>query len=64
MKALTSMMPSKMSFFSKLLELIVPANSTAKNLNSIFIVMDHIDTDLSQNMLSIEYSSSLQFGPN
>ena len=48
MKALTSMMPSKMSFFQNFLDLIVSADSTAKNLNSVFIVMDHIDTDLSK----------------
>jgi mitogen-activated protein kinase 1/3 len=48
MKALTKMMPSKMSFFPKLIDLIIPANATVHNLNSIFIVMDHIDTDLSK----------------
>ena len=48
MKALTTMMPSKMSFFPKLIDLIIPADANAKNLNSVFIVMDHIDTDLSK----------------
>ena len=48
MKALTKMMPSKMSFFPKLIDLIIPSGATVKNLKSVFIVMDHIDTDLSK----------------
>lgn len=48
MKALTKMMPCKMSFFPKLIDLIIPSGANAKNLNTIFIVMDHIDTDLSK----------------
>ena len=48
MKALTKMTSTKMSFFPKLLDVVVPENTTASNLNVIFFVMDHIDTDMSK----------------
>ena len=48
MKSLTKMTSTKMSFFPRLIDLIVPDNTNASNLKVLFFVMDHIDTDMSK----------------
>jgi|TARA_B110001450_G_C17608203_1_gene476078 mitogen-activated protein kinase 1/3 len=46
MKALTKMSPKSMSFFPKLLDIITPKNATSEDIDTLFIVMDHVETDL------------------
>ena len=46
MKALTKMSPKGMSFFPKLLTIITPKGATPNNFDTLFIVMDHVETDL------------------
>ena len=35
-----------MSFFPKLLTIITPKGATPNNVDTLFIVMDHVETDL------------------
>ena len=46
MKALTKMSPKSMSFFPKLLDIIIPKDATPENIDALFIVMDLVETDL------------------
>jgi serine/threonine protein kinase len=48
MKALTEMSPDSNSFFPKLYDLIVPHGSTADTFDTVFLVMDHVETDLNK----------------
>jgi serine/threonine protein kinase len=48
MRALTQMNSTKLSFFTKLYDLIIPENTQAHNLNCIFFVMDFVETDMSK----------------
>jgi|TARA_B110001450_G_scaffold238192_1_gene245035 hypothetical protein len=46
MSALTKMSPKSMSFFPKLLDVVVPKGATTEDVDTLFIVMDHVETDL------------------
>lgn len=46
MKALTKMSPKSMSFFPKLLDVVAPKTATLDDVDTLFIVMDHVETDL------------------
>lgn len=47
MKALTKMSSqSTRSFFPELLNIITPSGATPNNIKNLFIVMDHVETDL------------------
>lgn len=46
MRALTKMSPKSMSFFPKLLDIVTPKDSTPDDIDTLFIVMDHVETDL------------------
>ena len=59
MKALTKMTSTKMSFFPKLIDLIVPENTNATNLNVLFFIMEHVDTDMSK-VISMGKLSGMQ----
>lgn len=40
------MSPKSMSFFPKLLDIVTPKDSTPDDIDTLFIVMDHVETDL------------------
>lgn len=46
MKALTDMSSKSLSFFPRLFDIIVPSGSTAETFNTLFLVMEHLETDL------------------
>ena len=46
MRALTKMSPKSMSFFPKLLDIVTLKGSTIDDVDTLFIVMDHVETDL------------------
>ena len=53
MKALTKMSPKSMSFFPKLLDIVTPKISSPEEIDTLFIVMDHVETDLGKVIKSI-----------
>ena len=55
MKALTKMSPKSMSFFPKLLDIIIPKDATPENIDALFIVMDHVETDLGKVIKSTSH---------
>lgn len=48
MKALTQMSPKSMSFFPKLLDIVMIKGATIEDVDTLFIVMDHVETDLAK----------------
>ena len=48
MKALTDMGSKSMSFFPNLLDIVTPKGASVNDVNSIFIVMSHVDFDLNK----------------
>jgi hypothetical protein len=42
------MSPKSMSFFPKLYDIVIPHGSTVETFDTLFLVMDHVETDLSK----------------